>query len=265
MTKDIVLKKIPLVELFGPTVQGEGAVIGAPTYFLRFGLCDYDCKLCDSRHAVEPEQVRANAEWITQTVIHNQLVTYRSINHPTSCRTVTFSGGNPCIHDLSVLVHTLKDSGWKIHVETQGTFHPDWLFECDSVTCSPKAPGIGEKFDPKAFEEFMAAFDGSMNYEGLSLKIVVFDLPDLEFAGNLAFWCANHNFPLEQFYLSQGNPYPPGIATYRQDDGSPNTIRNLLVTQYLALFDQIQKSPLLSSVKFLPQLHVWLHGNKQGV
>ncbi len=35
--------RISVSEIFGPTVQGEGAVIGKPTVFVRTGGCDYRC------------------------------------------------------------------------------------------------------------------------------------------------------------------------------------------------------------------------------
>src|SRR4051812_39689210 len=52
---------VPVVEIFGPTVQGEGPDIGRPAYFVRFGGCDFRCSWCDSMHAVDPAQVRAGA------------------------------------------------------------------------------------------------------------------------------------------------------------------------------------------------------------
>ncbi len=36
----------PIMEIFGPVVQGEGALIGKPTHFVRFGGCDYRCSWC---------------------------------------------------------------------------------------------------------------------------------------------------------------------------------------------------------------------------
>lgn len=40
--------RIPVMEIFGPTVQGEGMVIGQKTMFVRTAGCDYRCSWCDS-------------------------------------------------------------------------------------------------------------------------------------------------------------------------------------------------------------------------
>lgn len=42
------VRKIPVMEVFGPTVQGEGKVIGRKTMFVRTAGCDYHCAWCDS-------------------------------------------------------------------------------------------------------------------------------------------------------------------------------------------------------------------------
>lgn len=41
-------RAIPVLEVFGPTVQGEGMVIGRKTMFVRTAGCDYRCAWCDS-------------------------------------------------------------------------------------------------------------------------------------------------------------------------------------------------------------------------
>ena len=47
--------RITISEIYGPVIQGEGAVIGKPTVFVRTGGCDYRCSWCDSPYAVLPE------------------------------------------------------------------------------------------------------------------------------------------------------------------------------------------------------------------
>jgi 7-carboxy-7-deazaguanine synthase len=63
------------------------------------------------------------------------------------CSTVTLTGGNPCIHDLTELVRALKVAGFAIHVETQGTVFPKWLESVDFLTLSPKGPSSGNPTD----------------------------------------------------------------------------------------------------------------------
>lgn len=255
-------KKIPLVEVFGPTVQGEGAVIGQQTYFLRFGLCDMLCKMCDSMHAVDPVKVKEKAEWLTQFEIYTELLNLAA-ETPDSTNWVTLSGGNPCIHDLTDLCQNLRINKWRIAVETQGTKCPGWLGLCDTITISPKGPGMGEECDLDKLDKFMQRVNESaMTADKYNMKVVVFDQRDLEFAKMMIeryIEVKGYSFP---FYLSQGNPFPPGPRSEKVSDGE---IRDTLRAQYLMTLEQISNDRYLSKVRFLPQFHVWLWGNKQGV
>src|SRR3954470_4973626 len=82
----------PVVEVFGPTVQGEGPDAGIPAYFVRFGGCDWRCTWCDSMHAVDPAEVRAHAERLTATEIVDRL---RAL--PPGPGLTVLSGGNPAL------------------------------------------------------------------------------------------------------------------------------------------------------------------------
>lgn len=254
------MKTIPLVECFGPTIQGEGSVIGQQTYFLRFGLCDYKCTMCDSMHAVDPNQVRAGAKWLRQYEIAEQLA-YLHRSYPNSTRWVTFTGGNPCIHDLLELVRLLRTWGWLVHVETQGTLYPDWLDEVDSLCISPKGPGMGENTDLEVLDTFVYRLQGGRPNLSATMKVVVFDQRDLEFAAMLyeryrSFWNI-------QWYLSLGNPSPPG---YEQPIffASPAGARESALARYRMLFDDIKCHPVLSKFYFLPQWHWFVWGNEKG-
>src|SRR5262249_776223 len=57
--------EIRVSEIFGPTIQGEGVLIGLPTVFVRSGGCDYRCSWCDSMHAVD---TRFRADWRPMSV-----------------------------------------------------------------------------------------------------------------------------------------------------------------------------------------------------
>lgn len=248
-------KKIPLVEVFGPTIQGEGAVIGQQTYFMRFGLCDYKCKMCDSMHAVDPLQVRENARFLTQEEICDEFV--KTVWRPNSSKWISLSGGNPCIHDLSFLVSVLNRAGFRFSVETQGTLAPSWLSMCEVITVSPKGPGMGENCDINVLDKFLN-YVMSAHPTAVNIKVVVFDQRDLEFAKMLYERYGQTGIP---FYLSLGNPYPPGLH-----ENGPSFTNHIgaLIGGYRQLWEDIQTDAILSKMKFLPQWHVFVWGNEKG-
>jgi len=245
-------KKLPVMEIFGPTIQGEGAMIGVQTHFIRFGLCDYKCTMCDSMHAVDPLKVKANARWQTPAEIMERIVSMSGF--PTW---MTLSGGNPCIHDLGELVVALQDAGVKVAVETQGTMLPDWVSMCDVITVSPKSPGMGETFEYDKFLNYVQQFQ---HHKGFNVKVVVFSEQDLVFAQSINMTMCDYALD-DKMYLSLGNPYPPGLEAGLSDD----ELKLALMKQYSILTEDLLKLPNMTNVKFLPQLHVLAWANKQEV
>lgn len=94
----------------------------------------------------------------------------------------------------------------------------------------------------------------------LNLKIVVFDQRDLEFAKELATRFERYGLPV---YLSLGNPYPSG---YSESHHPPTHEEHMkaLIDRYKLLFDDIKNDPVLSTMRFLPQWHVFVWGNLKG-
>lgn len=269
MTEETALtKKIPVVECFGPTIQGEGLVIGMPTHFIRFGLCDYKCVMCDSLHAVLPELVKLHAQWLTQEEIllaFNAMVAQRAASH---VKMVTLSGGNPLIHDLTWLVNALHDQGYIVAVETQGSYWHNWVQECDYITISPKGPGMGERFFGEALKEFIERCSVSrLNYSGLSIKVPLFNSGvDLEFMKWVMQWIPEQ-VPV---YASLGNPFPPKEPGQPDHFGTKEVFPGVqewkigLLQAYANLAEDLLQEPTLSRVRFTPQLHVLVWGNERG-
>src|SRR4051812_37910168 len=129
------VRTYPVVEIFGPTIQGEGAEAGLATHFLRVGGCDYRCSWCDTMYAVDPATVRAHARKLTTTQIVDEIE-----NLAGAPEWVTISGGNPALHELGQVVDELHASGYRVSVETQGSRWRDWLASVDRLTISPKPP-----------------------------------------------------------------------------------------------------------------------------
>ena len=135
-------KKIPVIELFGPTIQGEGLVTGTITHFLRTGGCSLRCAWCDSMYAVDPEQIKEHA---TRLKIHEITEHIETLG---DAPWMTLTGGDPCIHEeLGELVTWLNNRGTRVNVETMGVAFPEWLQQCDVITFSPKPPSSGNMVD----------------------------------------------------------------------------------------------------------------------
>jgi len=227
-------QRLPVIEIFGPTVQGEGSLIGRQTHFIRFGGCDYRCVWCDSLYAVMPEDVRRNSVWMNTEEIIHELKNRRHAPY------VTLSGGNPALHKLGPLIKRLREEGYRSAIETQGTKLPYWIHDVDVVTVSPKPPS-------SQMETNWELLDAYMKVGQSLLKIVVFDEADYEYARNV-----HAMYPEKVLYLSVGNNV--GF------DGPLSLVEKLTwLTNKVLADDQMQ------DVIPLPQLHVLMWGNKRGV
>ncbi len=113
-------------EMFGPTLQGEGAHAGRPCVFLRFAACNLACTWCDTDFAADGA-VRIDAAEIVARL--QELDIHRA-------RMVVVTGGEPTLQWDATLAAALAAAGFRVHMESNGTralaAPVDWL------TVSPK-------------------------------------------------------------------------------------------------------------------------------
>lgn len=236
-------KTFPVMEIFGPTIQGEGALAGAPTYFVRFGGCDWRCSWCDSLHAVIPAEVRKNAEQLGAGDIVRRVGDL--VPGP---EWVTLSGGNPALLELGEVVRGFQNVGMKVAVETQGSRWRDWLGDVGCLTISPKPPSSGmhvkgAKQLPGFMEQASLARPTRHND---ALKIVVFDQADLDWSLDVF-----RTWPTWPRFLSCGTVVGEPLAD--------------TADRYRWLCEAVAASPALARHRVLPQLHVIAWGHARGV
>ncbi|MCM3342284.1 7-carboxy-7-deazaguanine synthase QueE [Paenibacillus sp. MER TA 81-3] len=239
---------IPVLEIFGPTVQGEGLLVGQKTMFVRTAGCDYRCSWCDSAFTWDgsgKEDIRPMAaEDIFGEL--NRLAA-GCFEH------VTISGGNPAlIPGMGELVDLLHAHGIRSAVETQGSRWQDWLMRIDDVTLSPKPPSSGMDTDFDRLDDIVNRLWNRSECKGLCLKVVVFDEQDLQYAIRV-----HERYADIPFVLQTGND-----NVHSSDDDE--LIRSLL-RKYEWLIDRTAAEPRLNRVRVLPQLHTLVWGNKRGV
>lgn len=232
--------KIRISEIFGPTIQGEGAVIGVPTVFVRTGGCDYRCSWCDTLHAVD-SQYRHEWKPMSADEIFSE-VKKLSNNKPL---TISLSGGNPATQPLASLIEMGKKEDYRFALETQGSVAQDWFSNLDILTLSPKPPSSGMKTDWNMFDECLTAANNSPK---TTLKIVIFDEDDYAFAQETA-----KRYPKLDMYIQPGNHKVEGQSDI---DG--------INQRFCWLLDKINKDQWFN-VHLLPQLHVMIWGNAKGV
>jgi 7-carboxy-7-deazaguanine synthase len=236
----------PVIEIFGPTIQGEGAEAGIPTHFVRFGGCDFRCSWCDTMYAVDPATVRREA--IRMDVAEICAALERLAGAPAW---VSLSGGNPALHRLAPLVDALHGAGRLVSVETQGSVWREWLTAVDRLTVSPKPPSsaMATIRHEQQFARFMNDAAAAGATERTILKIVCFDDRDLDWAKRVA-----SEFPQIPLMLSAGTPVP-----------ALGPVRELVGDRYQWLCEQVAADPDLAAARVLPQLHVIAWKETRGV
>ncbi|MBY0121685.1 7-carboxy-7-deazaguanine synthase QueE [Bacillus sp. S/N-304-OC-R1] len=238
------MSKIPVIEIFGPTIQGEGMVIGQKTMFVRTAGCDYSCSWCDSAFTWDGsgkdliKQMTAEEIWTELKQLGEDRFSF-----------VTISGGNPALlKNLNGLIDLLKKNSIKISLETQGSKWQDWFYQIDELTISPKPPSSKMTTNLYILDDII----DKLKSQQISLKVVIFNDEDYIYAKNL-----HQRYPQVPFYLQVGN----------DDITSPDQGRlvNRLIDKYSWLIDKVVADFNLNDVKVLPQLHTYIWGNKRGV
>ncbi len=147
-------ESLPIMEHFY-TIQGEGAFTGHAAYFIRLGGCTVGCVWCDVKESWDASQF--------QQYTIDEIVDLVQKHSKTDL--VVITGGEPAMYDLSQLTSSLKQNGYRIHIETSGSFELSGEF--DWVCVSPK--------------KFLAPLDSALA-QADELKVIVYNSSDFEWA-----------------------------------------------------------------------------------
>ncbi|MEI2327146.1 7-carboxy-7-deazaguanine synthase QueE [Priestia megaterium] len=239
---------IPVLEIFGPTIQGEGMVVGRKTMFVRTAGCDYSCSWCDSAFTWDGS-AKNDIRQLTAEQIWTELkeIGGDCFDH------VTISGGNPAlIKAIGSLVELLHSQGVKAALETQGSRYQDWFLKIDDLTISPKPPSSLMKTNFSVLDNIIETLLKEKRMAHISIKVVVFNDEDFEYAASV-----HERYPEVPFFVQVGNE---DLTTI--DNAS---LTQELLKKYEWLIDKAVAAKNMNDVRVLPQVHALVWGNKRGV
>lgn len=247
-------KKIPMLELFGPVLQGEGFLAGVQCHFIRVAGCDSHCVACDSAFTWKPDLLKQEDVNLMSAAEIREVL--GGLNGGIPPHFLTLSGGNPCLYNFNHLIDIMPHTTFAL--ETQGTRWQDWVNRIDYVVVSPKPrswnSGTADPSDVSGFEWFLEQLEPARRAFRTSVKIVVGSEEDLEDAVQYARIASVFN--VGDFSIS--------ILTL------PSDSNETIIARWTKITDLVfEKHPFMSRVfptfRILPQLHVLMHGHVRGV
>ena len=244
------VKKFPVVELFGPTIQGEGVWIGKRCLFVRFAGCDFSCSWCDSKHSWDPKHPKYGFTKMTALEIVQELCELDP-----RVEMIVITGGNPLLHKLQPFVEPRLWNQVRMQapplfsIETQGTLFSPWVSLCHMLTISPKLEnaGVGSVSTRVEVQEVFDLARAGNLYIGTCVKPVGFGEADV-----LEAWSKFQGLANVDDFVFQ-------VGTQSDDDEMS------LIKRWREIVDVVLSNSDMSGVRVLPQTHVLLWGHRLGV
>ena len=163
------------------SVQGEGASAGEPSTFVRLAGCNLRCSWCDTAYTWDWDHY----DRATQVMELDWRDAFGRIS-ALPPRSVVITGGEPLLQrrQLVPLAAALKESGFRIEVETNGTVRPGPLAALiDQWNVSPKLKSSGnaglQTIKPAVLREFAGE-------AGTFFKFVISEPADVDEAAAIA-------------------------------------------------------------------------------
>lgn len=182
MSALVLPASLPVVEKFGPTLQGEGPSAGRLALFLRLGGCNLTCSWCDTPYSWDGKRFDLRKE-ITRVPVVD--LAEWAAEHPHAI--IVLTGGETLLHQgtdawrswMAVLRHTTR----RVEIETNGTITPKPVslgVPRLSFNVSPKLENSGVAEDRRIIPDALEAFADLSHRDRARFKFVATGPDDLE-------------------------------------------------------------------------------------
>lgn len=218
------------------SLQGEGPAVGTPSVFLRLALCNLVCTWCDTKYTWDWRHYDYESQ-----VMELPVERAEELISSYGCRHLVITGGEPLLQQeaLVPLVRSLKERGFSLEVETNGTIPPcvPLQHDVDQWNVSPKLQNSGNAAHRREIPGSIQAFS---RLPGSYFKFVVVDGSDLEEVRTLT---RRYEIPRERIVLM---PEGRTRAALRERSG------------------WLSRACVEEGFRFTPRLHILLWGDKRG-
>ncbi len=135
-------------EIFGPTIQGEGKLVGTPSVFIRFGKCNFKCVgfnveyetpsgikkcACDTYYAVDPEFKESWTKYKTYDEIVNEVDKLTNLYDYDYKMDIVITGGEPLLYwnkkEFQNLLKHYINNGHQVTIETNASLNLNFTEE----------------------------------------------------------------------------------------------------------------------------------------
>ena len=218
------------------SLQGEGVTIGTPTVFLRLAMCNLTCGWCDTRYTWDWEHFDYKSEVVSldTDVVRDTILGF-------DCSHLVVTGGEPLLQqaELAQLVSGLKEKGFYLEVETNGTIAPipELKRDVDQWNVSPK---LANSNNPVARREIPCVLESFREIPGAYFKFVVVEPRDVD----------------EVCVLRDRYGLPPGRIILLPEGTTVDAVEHR--SQW------ISEACAREGFRFSTRLHILLWGDKRG-
>ena len=164
---------LKVTEIFGPTLQGEGAAAGRHCLFVRLTDCNLECTWCDTAYTwaytdLKAAKTRSGKRYertantmmmSVDEVVRNLKEFWPIEGKPTI---IVVSGGEPLMQHAALehLARKLDEMHCKVHIETAGTIMPPWglMVHVDQWNVSPKLENSGNRLTKRYKPDVLKRF-----------------------------------------------------------------------------------------------------------
>lgn len=139
-------KVYKISEIFGPTIQGEGTHSGKVVKFLRFA----GCNKWNSKPEDKPKSIChfCDTDFTEKERLSRAQIIERLRELSGKSKIIVISGGEPLLQLDIPLAASLKNQGYELHVETNGSMPLKGLSRyIDHITMSPKQGPTSTKLE----------------------------------------------------------------------------------------------------------------------